>query len=168
MALVSKKKAKEKAKPIAADKADMLPPKPKKEKKDKPEKKLGPKLVPSDKTPPPGKIGHNGGAIPALVDLMDETLALDERIKEINKAKRDIRNKAKTEFGVMSWNWSQEIAMRKLDRDVRIQRESGAVDLKNMLGYQIAMDLQPGTVARTEEELVDPGAPKDDIINRMG
>lgn len=166
MGLVNRKPKPKAAKDMGIKK-DMLPPKVKKSKA-KEEKKLGPKMVPSATEKPPSAVGHNGGAIPALVSLMDETLAIDEQIKALNKGKRDISNKAKTEFGILKWNWNQEIAARKVDPDVRIQRESGAVDLRNMLGYQMALDLKPDTVARTEEELADPGAPKDDPINRVG
>lgn len=114
-------------------------------------------------------VGHNSGQeVPGLVALMGETLSIDEQIKELNKAKRDIRNQAKTEFGVLAANWAHEIRLRKMDRDVRIQFEAGAHDLKQMLGYQIALDLQPHTVPRTEDELTDPSAPRDDIINRKG
>lgn len=102
------------------------------------------------------RAGHNSGAIPELVALLDEFLALDEKIKALGKAKRDIRNKVKGEYSVLSFNWNEEIRMRKLQSDVRIQYESGRKDLQNMLGYQASLDLKEGTVARTEEEFADP------------
>lgn len=132
-------------------------------KKNKVEKPLGPKLVGEYPS-----VGHNKGeVIPALVELMEEDLALDEKKKSIAQAQRDIRNRAKTEFGVMAAVWAYEKRMRKMDKDVRIQLESGVHDLKEMLGYQIELDLKPDTVARTEDELADPSAPRNDIINRL-
>lgn len=150
-------------------KDDVVAPKAKKPKKAKDKGPLGPKLVAGAVKPPLAGKGHNSGEkIPALVELMDEDIALDLKKKEIGKAQRDIRNRAKNEFGVLAWNWNHEKQMRKVDKDVRIQRESGSVDLKNMLGFQIELDLKPDTVERTENQLADPGAPRDDIINRMG
>lgn len=147
-------------------KAEEKKPKTKKAAKAKKEKKTPkPKLVAN--TAAPGRLGHNSGEpIPALVDLIDESLRIDDEKKALGKADRDIRNTAKTQFGILAWNWNYEKSMRKVDRDVRIQRESGIIDLKNMLGYQISLDLQPGTVARTEEELADPSADKNDEVNR--
>lgn len=151
-------------------KSDMAPPKVKAKKAAKPKKEKkapGPKLVAAKLKP--ATVGHNSGeAIPALIELVDEILASDERVKNEGKLKRDLRNRAKTEFGILSSVLAQEIRLRKMDKDVRIQFESGCHDIKQMLGYQTALDLKPGTVARTEEELVDPGAPKDDVINRQG
>lgn len=147
------------------DKADRAAPKPPKSKKEN--KAPGPKLAAENLTK--AYVGHNSGAIPTVVQLMDETLSIDNQLKELNKAKRDIRNRAKTEFGILSWNWGHEVAMRKKDKDVRIQLESGAVDLKNMLGYQASLDLKPTTVARTEEEYADPSNKATaDVIKREG
>lgn len=129
---------------------------PAKKKKGKAEKKkAGPKLV-AAALKMAGE-GHNRGQLlPELVALMDEDLALEEQKKAIGKAQRDIRNKVKTEYGVQLWNWNYEKQQRKVAKDVRIQRESGQVDLKVMLGYQLDLDLKSDTVARTEEEFVDP------------
>lgn len=148
--------------------ADKAAPKPKKAKKQKaPKAPPGPKLIPANLTPAPA--GHNSGeAIPALRGIIDEILAFAEQKKNIAKAERDLRNRAKTEFNVLSSVLAHEIRLRKMDNDVRIQFESGHHDLKVMTGYQQELDLKPGTIARTEEELVDPGAPKDDVINRAG
>lgn len=162
--MVFKKLEKAPAEPVE----DQAAPKPKKSKKAKKEKKApGPKLVPTDIKPPP--VGHNSGeSIPALKEIITEILASDERVKNEGKLKRDLRNRAKTEFNVLSSVLAHEIRLRKMDKDVRIQFESGHHDLKTMTGYQQELDLRPTTVARTEEELVDPGAPKDDVINRAG
>lgn len=100
--------------------------------------------------------GDNSGVVPGMVEIVDEILALDEKIKELNKAKRDMRNKAKNEFGVLAFNLNEEVRFRKLDRDVRIQYESGRVDLQTMLGYQASLDLLPGATPRTEEEYENP------------
>lgn len=100
--------------------------------------------------------GDNSGVVPGMIEIVDEILSLDEKIKELNKAKRDLRNKAKNEFGVLSFNLNEEIRMRKLDKDVRIQYESGRVDLQAMLGYQASLDLLPGSTPRTEEEYENP------------
>lgn len=149
---------------------DQAAPKPKKEKKKKAAKKApGPKLVAGALTPAAATVGHNSGeAIPALKEIIDEILASDDRVKNEGKLKRDLRNRAKTEFNVLSSVLAHEIRLRKMDKDVRIQFESGHHDLKTMTGYQQELDLKPGTVARTEEQLTDPGAPKDDVINRAG
>lgn len=132
----------------AAEKGDIAAPegKAKKPKKDKPA------LVANSLS----RAGHNSGAIPELVKLKEEFLALDEKIKALGKAKRDIRNKVKQEYSVLSFNWNEEIRMAKLQNDVRIQYESGRKDLQNMLGYQASLDLAPGTTPRTEEEFADP------------
>lgn len=138
-------------KPAAKDKAD------------------APKLVPNKLTPPPA--GSNSGVVPGAVETVDEILAIDEKIKELGKAKRDLRNKMKTEYGVLGFNLNEEIRMRKLDRDVRIQYEAGRVDLQTMLGYQASLDLAVGTTARTEEEYVDPSLKAragDAILTRNG
>lgn len=113
--------------------------------------------------------GHNSQINQALVDILDESLELDDKIRHLNKAKRDLRNKAKTEHGVLAGVFTHEIRLRKMDRDVRVQFESGIADLKIMTGYQIAMDLLPTTVARTEEEYVDPSAvASKKLIHRIG
>lgn len=139
-------------KAVKKEHGDIAAPKPPKGKKDK--KAPGPKLAAENLTT--AFVGHNSGAIPRVVELMDRDLEIDAQKKELGKEQRDIRNMAKTEFGILSWNWNQEKAARKVDKDVRIQRESGAVDLKNMLGYQAELDLKPNTVARTEQEFADP------------
>lgn len=116
-------------------------------------KAKAPKLS-ADKMPKVDVVGagDNSGVVQGMVDIVEETLAIDEQIKELNKAKRDLRNRAKNEFGVLAFNFNEEVRFRKLDRDVRIQYESGRVDLQTMLGYQASLDLLPSTTPRTEEE----------------
>lgn len=147
------------------DIVDISAPRPPKKKGEK--KAPGPKLAAEALTP--AGAGHNSGeAIPALIGIVDEILASAERVKEEGKLTRDLRNRAKSEFGVLSSVLAHEIRLRKMDKDVRIQFESGHHDFKGMLGYQASLDLKPGTVERTENQLADPSAPKDDVINRLG
>lgn len=90
-------------------------------------------------------IGHNSGqVIPELVNLVDELLASSERQKREGQLQRDLRNRAKSEFGVLSGPLSHEIRLRKMDKDVRVQFESGHGDLKQALGYQPELDFQDG------------------------
>lgn len=114
-------------------------------------------------------IGHNSEVIPGLVSCVDEFLSLDEQKKAIAKAQRDIRNKVKSEYNVLSSVFAHEIRLRKLDKDVRVQFESSHADLKVALGYQHELDLKHDTIARTEEEYVDPSnrVPVD-VIQREG
>jgi hypothetical protein len=102
--------------------------------------------------------GHNSGVNPQLVEIFTLDAEYQDKIKELNKARRDLRNRAKTEFNVLSSVYQHQVKLRKMDRDVRIQFESGTHDLQNMLGYQASLDLAPGTVPRTEEEYLDPSA----------
>ncbi len=110
--------------------------------------------------------GHNSGANPQLVEIFTLDAEYQDKIKEINKARRELRNRAKTEFNVLSSVYQHEVKLRKMDRDVRIQFESGHHDLRNMLGYQASLDLAPGTVARTEEEYLDPSAVASGLISK--
>jgi len=112
--------------------------------------------APKEKKAKAPKEGHNSGVNAPLVGIFDEFMDLEEKKKELAKAQRDLHARAKTEFDVQSAVFSHEIRLRKLDRDVRIQFESGHYDLKDMLGYQASLDLAEGTVARTEKEFVDP------------
>lgn len=90
-------------------------------------------------------IGHNSGqVIPELVKLVDELLASGERQKHEGQLQRDLRNRAKSEFGVLSGPLSHEIRLRKMDKDVRVQFESSHQDLKGALGYQPELDFQGG------------------------
>jgi uncharacterized protein (UPF0335 family) len=106
----------------------------------KPEKEKKPNVKLAKDNQP--KIGHNSGQFNApLAKLFTDYERLEANKKEIGKAQRDIRAKAKEEFGIQIKNFSQEIAMRKLDPDVRIQFEQGVQDLKGMLGYQFAFNI---------------------------
>src|SRR5262249_47280588 len=73
-----------------------------------------------------------------------------------------IRNRLKSEFGIMQTSVSRELALRKLDPDVRVQVESNHEDFKKMLGYQPQLDFsgaQPTKASEaqqpTEAELAD-------------
>lgn len=105
---------------------------------------------------------HNQ-VIPAAKDCLDRIISFDDKIKELNKAKRDERAKLKTDFGISSSVVMHELRLRKMDKDVRIQFESGHHDFKLMLGYQQELDLAEDTVARTEEEFVDPNDPDAEV-----
>lgn len=101
-----------------------------KPKKAKEKKKAAPKLVAAG-------IGHNSGqVVPELVKIVDEILASAERQKQEGRNQRDLRNRAKSEFGILSTVLAHEIGLRKKDPDVRAQFESGHRDLKSALGYQ--------------------------------
>jgi hypothetical protein len=102
-------------------------------------------------------IGHNSAeVVGGLVAAVDEMLAINEQKKALGKAERDIRNKVKSEYGVLSSVFAHEMRLRKLANDARVQFESGHADLKIALGYQHSLDLNADTIARTEEEYVDP------------
>lgn len=118
--------------------SDRVPPKGKKSGKDKGAKKPGPKLAKD--TIVPG-VGHNSGQkIPGVIKLVDELLHIGEQKKSLGKAERDLRNKAKSEFGIMSGPLAHEMRLRKMDDDVRVQFESNHSDLKVALGYQPELD----------------------------
>ena len=105
----------------------------------KEQKNPGPRLKADKLQPQPGQIGHNSQEIPELKGMMDEYLASCERQKAEAKLQRDIRNRAKTEFGVLSSAWAHEVRLRKMDEDVRVQFEEGHKDLKCALGYQLPL-----------------------------
>lgn len=116
---------------------DKAAPKASKGKKDATAKKAGPKLVATDK---PG-IGHNSGEKnPEAIKCIDELMQFQAQKKSIAKAERDVRNRLKSEFGILSTSVAREIALRKLDPDVRVQVESNHEDFKKMLGYQPQLD----------------------------
>jgi|GEM_PF-4427250 len=121
-------------------------------------KKTGPKLVVADLK----GIGHNsnGEVIPGLVKIVDEILHLDAQKAAIGKAQRDLRNRAKSEFGVLSGPLAYELRLRKMDTDVREQFESAHKDLKVALGYQTEMEfLKSGEKAQipAKEHAHQPG-----------
>jgi hypothetical protein len=51
-----------------------------------------------------------------------------------------MRNRLKTEFGILASSVAREVALRKLDVDVRVQVETNHEDFKKMLGYQPSLD----------------------------
>ena len=102
----------------------------------KAKKPAGPKLA----IVKPG-IGHNSGeVIPGLVKIVNELLHISEQKKSLGIAERNLRNQAKTEFGVLSGPLAHEMRLRKMDGDVRVQFESSHSDLKKALGYQPELD----------------------------
>jgi len=130
---------------------DRAAPKAKKAKADKADKpkKTGPKLVTADLK----GIGHNsnnGEVIPGLVKIVDELLHLNAQKAQIGKAERDLRNRAKSEFGILSGPLAHEMRLRKMDTDVREQFESAHRDLKVALGYQTEMEF----LRKSEEEQI--------------
>lgn len=99
--------------------------------------KPGPKVVSEN----PNHIGHNSGqVVPGLVKIVKELIHLGDQKKSIGKAERDLRNRAKSEFGVLSGPLAHEMRLRKMDQDVREQFESAHNDLKMALGYQTEME----------------------------
>lgn len=117
---------------------------------------------PAKPATPRATIGHNsnGEVIPGLVTLVQEYLHIEEQRKALSKSGRDVRNQAKTEFGILSSVWNEEIKKQKMDGDVRVQYESGQEDIKRALGYQAELDFVDGkptkasaSQQRSEEEL---------------
>lgn len=103
--------------------------------------------------------GHNTGTvIPEVVEKVNEYLESWHRQKAEAKLQRDIKAHLKQQYQISSAVFSHEIRLQKMASDARIQFESGHHDLKTAMGYQASLDLHPGTVARTEQEYVDPGA----------
>lgn len=101
-------------------------------------KLTGPKAVSKD---PKHGIGHNSGEKnPEAIKCVEELMRFQEQKKSIAKAERDVRNRLKIEFGIMSSSVAREIALRKMDPDVRVQVESNHDDFKKMLGYQPSLD----------------------------
>lgn len=121
---------------------DKAAPKAKKPAKDAKSKTVpGPKLIAAA----PG-VGHNhtGEKNPEAVKCLDELLGFVEQKKAISKAERDVRNRLKTEFGILASSVAREVALRKLDHDVRVQVETNHEDFKKMLGYQPSLDFVDG------------------------
>lgn len=135
---------------------DKAAPKGKTTSKDKAAKQPGPKLVAKDITPGIGHNGpHTGERNPEAVKCLDELLAIQVQKKALGKAERDVRNRFKTEFGILASSVSRELALRKLDTDVRVQVETNHEDLKKMLGYQPSLDFTNG-VATTASAKAQP------------
>ena len=125
-------------------------------------KKAGPKLVAKDIKP---GMGHNSGEKhPEVIKCNDEIMHKQEQKKSIAKAERDIRNRLKTEFGILSTSVAREVALRKLDPDVRVQVESNHEDLKKMLGYQPQLDFVAGHATSASQK----AQPSEAELNKQG
>ena len=106
----------------------------------------------------PGK-GHNRGQVnEALQEIFSDYRKMDEDKKAISKAQRDLRAKAKDEHNVSSANFNHEVKLQKLDSDVRVMFETGAHDLKQMLGIQLSLDLASDHDGDDEDDDADPDA----------
>lgn len=133
---------------------DRAAPKSKKPAKDKATGTPGPKLV--DKNAHPG-IGHNepphtGEKNPEAVKIVDEIIALEKQKKSIGKAVGTLRNRLRTEFSILASSVARELALRKLDADVRVQVETNHEDFKKMLGYQPSLDFQDGVATMASQK----------------
>lgn len=121
---------------------DKVPPKTKTAKKAAAAKKPAPKAAIAS-------MGHNSGEKhPEVIKKILELMAFATQKKSIAKAERDVRNSLKTEFGILSSSVAREIALRKLDPDVRVQVETNHEDLKKMLGYQPQLDFVAGVATQ--------------------
>lgn len=124
--------------------------------KDKEPKVTGPKLV--DKDIKPG-IGHNnapnnGEKNPEAIKVLDEIIALENQKKSIGKAVGTLRNRLRTEFAILASSVSRELALRKLDPDVRVQVETNHEDFKRMVGYQPSLDFVNGVATQATQKAV--------------
>lgn len=84
--------------------------------------------------------GHNSGAIPAVDEAFVRILTYDAQIKSINAAKKEERNKLKTEYGLLSDTVAIELKLRKKSPEVRAQIEANVDDLQVMLGRKAASE----------------------------
>lgn len=101
-----------------------------------------PTKVKAAKKAKPAGVGHNRGQVnEALVNIFSEYARLDEDAKAISRAKRDLRAKAKEEHHVSAANFNHEIKLQKMDQAARVDFETGAQDLKDMLGIQLSLNL---------------------------
>lgn len=108
-------------------------------------------------------IGDNGRINKALVKIFEQDDKMDEDKKQINKAQRDLRAKAKEEHGIDKAVYMHEKKLRKMDNDRRIMFETGCADLKDALGYQFSLTLadpseQDDSEARDPEEAAEAAA----------
>lgn len=106
---------------------------------DKPEAKAA-KGKGKDKKFDSPKQGHNSGAIPAVDEAFVRILTYDAQIKSINAAKKEERNKLKTEYGLLSDTVAIELKLRKKSPEVRAQIEANVDDLQVMLGRKDPRD----------------------------
>lgn len=136
---------------------DRVPPKPKKPTKDKDAKATGPRLV--DKDIKSG-IGHNGAPHtgeknPEAIKCLEELMGYQEKKKAIATAERDIRNRLKSEFGILASSVAREVSLRKLDPDVRVQVETNHDDFKKMIGYQPSLCFVNGQATLATQKAVE-------------
>lgn len=108
------------------------------------------KLRPEDDS---AGIGHNGKINKELKKIFKDFGDLDEDGKAIAKAKRDLRARAKEEHGILSSVFNHEVKLQKMDSDARVMFEQGHHDLKDMIGYQMALALNED---RDDEDAPDP------------
>lgn len=87
-----------------------------------------------------GGLGHNGGT-DALQQIFTDYAHLEENKKQLSKAQRDLRAKAKQEFNIASSVFAHEVRLQKMDSDVRIQFEEGHAGLKEQLGIQFTLGI---------------------------
>lgn len=132
--------------------SDRAAPKAKKPAKDKDKKATGPKLVTKDLAPIGHNMPHTGEVNPEAVKCLEEIMAYQEQKKAIAKAERDVRNRLKTEFGILASSVAREVALRKLDVDVRVQVETNHEDFKKMLGYQPSLDFNAGVATEASQK----------------
>lgn len=113
------------------------------------------------KDEPATGLGHNSGkVIPEIQEKLSAILKLREDKKALGKQETEIKNYLKEKFGIQKRVITIELALQTLDKTTRIQLEAAHHDLKVATGYQMALDLKPDTVARTEDEFVDPNDPE--------
>lgn len=122
-------------------------PKVSKKAKDTTAKKAGPKLVTADLK----GVGHNSGEkSPEAIKCLEELVHIEAQKKALAKGALQVRNRLKSEFGILSTSVARELALRKLDPDVRVQVETNHEDFKKMLGYQAQLDFVAGQTQPTE------------------
>lgn len=133
---------------------DKAAPKAKKPKADAKPKVPGPKLV--DKKA--AGIGHNSDEVltgeknPEAIKLITELMEFQDKKKAIAKAERDVRNKLKSQFKILASSVAREVALRKLDPDVRVQVETNHEDFKKLLGYQANLDFVNGLATEASQK----------------
>ncbi len=123
----------------------------------KPSKKANKKNPKVTKLKPAAGNGHNGAVNKPLQKLFASYSDMEKDKKQISKAQRDLRAKAKEEHNVDKEVFMHEIKMQKKAPDARVMFEQGHADLKNSLGYQHVLPLLEGD---GEEEQHEEGAPE--------
>lgn len=121
------------------------------------------KVTPLHKARKPAAAGHNsGGEVnEALREIFSDYFKAEQDKKAIAKHQRDLRAKAKEEHGVTSDNFTHEIRLQKWDNDRRVMFETGANDLKGMLGIQLSLNLLNGEDDEDSEDDADGVDPLD-------